>query len=161
MAVAIVDIGGRTIDFVVVQNQGIVHRSSGSLTKGMLDVHRAVRTGVQQRLDVGELGEQTISRAVDTQKIRLFGKDQDIAPLVTAAKRELVEQIYSETRRKLGLGAELDRVLFVRARAHPSDRQPQHRPRPQRRRRAGDHHHALERRLTQPYTAAPCSGHLG
>lgn len=111
--IAVVDIGGRTTDFVVVQNQGVVHRSSGSLTKGMLDVHLAVRTGIQQRFDVGELGEQTISRAVDTQKVRLFGKDQDIAPLVTASKRELVEQIYSETRRKLGLGAELDRVLFV------------------------------------------------
>ncbi|GAB3104260.1 hypothetical protein GCM10027217_27460 [Pseudomaricurvus hydrocarbonicus] len=28
-------------------------------------------------------------------------------------KWELVERLYTETRRKLGLGAELDRVLFV------------------------------------------------
>lgn len=33
--------------------------------------------------------------------------------MVAEAKRELVERLYTETRRKLGLGVELDRVLFV------------------------------------------------
>jgi plasmid segregation protein ParM len=36
-----------------------------------------------------------------------------VAALVGAAKRELVERLYTETRRQLGLGAELDCVLFV------------------------------------------------
>ena len=39
--IAIVDIGGRTTDYVVVKDQGILHASSGSLQCGMLDVkHR-------------------------------------------------------------------------------------------------------------------------
>ena len=45
--------------------------------------------------------------------MRLHGKDYDVAELVDAAKRELVERLYAETRRQLGLGVELDRVLFV------------------------------------------------
>jgi plasmid segregation protein ParM len=111
--IAIVDIGGRTTDFVVVQDQGIVHRSSGSLGRGMLDVYAKVREAIEQQFDLGELGEQTISRAVETLKLRLHGKDHDVSTLVSAATRELVEQLYSETRRKLGLGAELDEVVFV------------------------------------------------
>ena len=45
--------------------------------------------------------------------MRLHGKDHDVAALVDAAKRELVERLYAETRRQLGLGVELDRILFV------------------------------------------------
>lgn len=111
--VAIVDIGGRTTDYVVVQNQGIVHSSSGSLNGGMLNVTRRVANEIQEQFDLDELGEQRIAKAVDTQVLRAHGKDHDVTAMVVEAKRELVERLYTETRRKLGLGAELDRVLFV------------------------------------------------
>ncbi|MEZ5516909.1 MAG: ParM/StbA family protein [Gammaproteobacteria bacterium] len=111
--IAIVDIGGRTTDYVVVQDQGIVHGSSGSLNRGMLNVKQSVANGIQKRFELGELGEQSISRAVETHRLRLHGKDHDVAAMVKEAKRELVERLYTETRRKLGLGVELDRVLFV------------------------------------------------
>ena len=111
--IAIVDIGGRTTDYVVVQDQGVVHGSSGSLNRGMLDVKVRVANLIQERFDLSELGEQSISRAVDTKRLRLHGKDHDVSDMVMKAKRELVERLYAETRRKLGLGVELDRVLFV------------------------------------------------
>lgn len=111
--IAIVDIGGRTTDYVVVQGQGVVHGASGSLKRGLLNVKTHVANAIQERFDVSELGEQSISRAVDTHQLRLHGKDHDVSALVAAAKRELVERLYTETRRKLGLGVELDRVLFV------------------------------------------------
>ncbi len=107
--IAIVDIGGRTTDYVVVQDQGVVHGSSGSLNRGMLDVKLRVANLIQERFDLHELGEQIISRAVDTNRLRLHGKDH----MVMNAKRDLVERLYAETRRKLGLGVELDRILFV------------------------------------------------
>ena len=111
--IAIVDIGGRTTDYVVVQDQGIVHGSSGSLNRGMLNVKIRVANRIQEQFDINELGEQSISRAVDTHRLRLHGKDHDVSAMVAEAKRELVERLYTETRRKLGLGVELDRVLFV------------------------------------------------
>ena len=111
--IAIIDIGGRTTDYVVVQDQGIVHGSSGSLTSGMLNVKTRVSDGIQAQFDLTELGEQRIAMAVDSHRLRVHGKDHDISALVAAAKRELVELLYAETRRKLGLGAELDRILFV------------------------------------------------
>jgi len=111
--VAIVDIGGRTTDFVVVKDQGVIHGSSGSLQCGMLDVKQQVANGIQERFDLEILGEQLIAQAVENQVVRLHGKDYDIAPLVKVAKQHVIERIRAETRRQLGLGIELDRILFV------------------------------------------------
>ena len=79
----------------------------------MLNVKQSVANGIQQRFELGELGEQSISRAVETNRLRLHGKDHDVSTMVADAKRELVERLYTETRRKLGLGVEPDQVLFV------------------------------------------------
>jgi plasmid segregation protein ParM len=111
--VAIVDIGGRTTDYVVVKDQGILHASSGSLQCGMLDVKQRVADGIQARFDLETLSEQLVAQAVDRKAVRLQGKDHGVAALVEAAKREVVERIHAETRWQLGLGVELDRVLFV------------------------------------------------
>jgi plasmid segregation protein ParM len=111
--VAIVDIGGRTTDYVVVKDQGILHVSSGSLQCGMLNVKQCVADGIQERFDLEILSEQLVSQAVEKKVVRLQGKDHDVAALVEGAKREVVERLHAETRLQLGLGVELDRVLFV------------------------------------------------
>jgi plasmid segregation protein ParM len=111
--IAIVDIGGRTTDYVVVKDQGILHASSGSLQCGMLNVKHQVANGIQSRFDLESLGEQLVSHALEHQVVRLQGKNHDVADLVEAAQREVVERLFAETRRQLGLGVELDRVLFV------------------------------------------------
>ena len=56
---------------------------------------------------------EPIAQAVENQVVRLHGKDYDIAPLVKVAKQHVIERIHAETRRQLGLGVELDRILFV------------------------------------------------
>ena len=111
--VAIVDIGGRTTDYVVVKDQGILHASSGSLQCGMLNVKQCVTDGIQEHFDMETLSEQLVSQALENNVVRLQGKDHDVAALVEAAKREVVERLHAETRRQLGLGVELDRILFV------------------------------------------------
>jgi plasmid segregation protein ParM len=111
--VAIVDIGGRTTDYVVVKDQGILHAASGSLQCGMLNVKHSVTDGIQARFDLEILSEQLVSQALENKVVRLQGKDHDVAALVEAAKREVVERLHAETRRQLGLGVELDRILFV------------------------------------------------
>jgi plasmid segregation protein ParM len=111
--IAIVDIGGRTTDYVVVRDQGILHASSGSLQCGMLDVKQSVENGIQERFDLETLGEQIVAYAVEHRVVRLHGKEYGVGALVDAAKQEVVERLHAETRRQLGLGMELDRVLFV------------------------------------------------
>lgn len=111
--IAIVDIGGRTTDYVVVQDQGVVHSSSGSLNRGLLDVKTQVAQSIRDAFDLETVSEQRVAVALEQQSIRLHGKEHDVSELVSIAQGELVERLYTETRRLLGQGAELDRILFV------------------------------------------------
>jgi len=111
--VAVVDIGGRTTDYVVVENQGILHRSSGSLSKGMLDVHSQVSRAIQKQFNLESVSEQRVAHAGNRQTVRLHGHEHDISDIVKEAKLELVTQLHAETRRQLGLGEELDTIIFV------------------------------------------------
>ena len=111
--VAVVDIGGRTTDYVVVADQSVVHDASGSLRCGLLDVKQQVGEGIRAQYDLEVVGERTVEQAVQTGTVRLYGQDQDVSALVREAKQQDVERLHAETRRQLGLGAELDQVLFV------------------------------------------------
>lgn len=111
--VAVIDIGGRTTDYVVVAGQAVVHRSSGSLRCGLLDVRQRVAEHLCARFDLERITEHAVDEAVRRGSIRLYGETHDITESLNLALREVVEQIYTETRRQLGKGAELERVLFV------------------------------------------------
>jgi plasmid segregation protein ParM len=111
--VAVVDIGGRTTDYVVVAEQAVQHGSSGSLRCGLLDVTREVTAGIRGRFDLEVVSERSVEEAVQRGVIRLFGKDHDITDLVRTAQRQLVERLHNETQRQLGRGAELERIVFV------------------------------------------------
>ncbi len=112
-SIAVVDIGGRTTDIVVVRDQGVLHRSSGSFEYGLLDVKQALAEAIQERFDLGRISDRVLSQALRQKRVRLYGRDYDLTAEVTTAKHELVERLYAETRRQLGSGTELERVLFV------------------------------------------------
>jgi plasmid segregation protein ParM len=111
--IAVVDIGGRTTDTVVVRDQGILHQSSGSYQFGLLSVKQALGDALQTRFDLERVSDRLLTHAVRHKVVRLYGRDHDIATEVAAAKHELVERLYAETRRQLGRAIELDKVLFV------------------------------------------------
>ena len=111
--VAVVDIGGRTTDFVVVADQALRHESSGSLRCGLLDLTRALGEALRARFALDEVPERAAHEAAQTGRVRLFGKSHDVTDLVRAARHELVQRLHAETQRQLGQGAELDTVLFV------------------------------------------------
>lgn len=111
--VAVIDIGGRTTDFVVVADQALRHDQSGSLRCGMLDYRRLVIERVCSRFDLDVLSERTIDEALHTGRVRLFGRTHAIGEEMRAARQEIVVRLHAETRRQLGRGAELERILFV------------------------------------------------
>lgn len=111
--VAVVDIGGRTTDFVVVADQAVRHNRSGSLRCGLLDLKRQVADAIRGRFDLEELSERVTEDAVRNGSVRLFGKNHDVADQLRDARRQLVERLHAETQRQLGRGAELERILFV------------------------------------------------
>ena len=111
--IAVVDIGGRTTDTVVVRDQGVLHQSSGSYEFGLLNVKQSLADALQARFDLEVVGDRLLTHAVQHKIVRLYGRDHDISTEVAAAKHELVERLYAETRRQLGRAIELDKVLFV------------------------------------------------
>lgn len=111
--VAVIDIGGRTTDFVVVADQAVRHDSSGSLRCGLLDLKRQVAGAIRAKFDLEELSERATDEAVSSGRIRLFGKAHDVAAVVRESRHELIARLYTETQRQLGRGAELERILFV------------------------------------------------
>ena len=110
---AIVDIGGRTTDFVVVADEKLWHQSSGSITCGLLDLRRQVADVICATHDLESISDGAIDQALAEGRVRLFGKTQDVAVLVRDARQQLIARIEQETQRRLGRGAELERVLFV------------------------------------------------
>lgn len=110
---AVVDIGGRTTDVVVVADQAVQHASSGSVRCGLLDVKREVAEGIRARFDLEVVSERCANQAVRHGRVRLFGRDHDVTDLMTRAQRQLIERLHAETQRQLGQGAELERVVFV------------------------------------------------
>ena len=94
--VAVVDIGGRTTDFVVVADQAVRHNSSGSLRCGLLDLKRQVADGIRGRFDLEELSERVAEDAVRNGSVRLFGKNHDVADQLRDARRQLVERLHAE-----------------------------------------------------------------
>lgn len=111
--VAVVDIGGRTTDVVVVADQAVRHNHSGSLRCGLLDLHRHVGQSIRDRFALATLSERAIDDAVRTGSVRLFGKVHDVSETVREARHQILERLHAETQRQLGQGAELDQILFV------------------------------------------------
>lgn len=111
---AVVDIGGRTTDCVLVlPGLKVDHARSGTGEIGVLRLYDIVSSRIQQAHSLSDVPGYAIEQAVRTGSIRLWGKDQDISKIVEDAKREVGEQILREVQRRIGYGADLEKVVFV------------------------------------------------
>ena len=111
--IAVVDIGGRTTDTVVVRDRAIIHDSSGSHTLGVLDAVDAFAQEVENYLGVNFSDRSMITHAFDEGSIPYYGVMHDFSGAVTRAKTELAARLYSVVRRQLGTGADLHQILLV------------------------------------------------
>lgn len=111
--IAVIDIGGRTTDTVVVRNQGIVHGSSGSCALGILDAVASLADALEDQFDTAGLDARVVSRAFERGTVQLYGREYDVSGAVLNAKRELVESLFATVRGQLGTAAELEQVLLV------------------------------------------------
>ncbi len=111
--IAVIDIGGRTTDIVVVRDQGVVHGSSGSCRLGILDAVATFADTLEEQFDLPSLDARVASQAFRCGSVQLFGRKYDVSSIVLDAIHELVEGLHARVRGQLGNAAELDRVLLV------------------------------------------------
>ena len=111
---AVVDIGGRTTDCVLVlPGFKVDHARSGTGDIGVLKLYDAVGQRIRARYNVGNIPVYVLERATIAKKIKLWGKDYDIAEIVEVSMREVGDQILREVQRRIGAGHDLEKVLFV------------------------------------------------
>lgn len=111
--IAVVDIGGRTTDTVVVRDRGIIHSSSNSYMAGILNATESFADALEERFGLRMPDTNMISRAFTNGSIAIYGRMYDVSDEALRAKRELVERLHAEVRRQLGNGAELHQILLV------------------------------------------------
>ena len=111
---AVVDIGGRTTDCVLVlPGWKVDHARSGTGDIGVLKLYDAIGHRIRAKFSVDEIPTFVLERATHDKKIKLWGKDHDISELVAISKREVGDQILREVQRRIGSGHDLEKVLFV------------------------------------------------
>lgn len=111
---AIVDIGGRTTDTVVVlPGWRVDHARSGTGNIGVLDLYESLRTRLCVKFAINDIPAQALEDAVKTGHVMMWGKSILVEEHVVEAKREIGEQILREVSRRIGRAADLEKVLFV------------------------------------------------
>lgn len=112
--IAVVDIGGRTTDSVVlIGGDKVDHSVSGTGNVGISNVYDKISADLRARFDVARIRLVTIENAVRSGKIRFRGVEHDIADIVQNAVREVGPQILREVQRRIGDAAEMSEVLLV------------------------------------------------
>ncbi len=112
--IAVVDIGGRTTDSVVLLGGNKVdHSVSGTGNIGISNVYDRIGADLRTEFGVSSIRLVTIENAVRTGKIRFRGKEHDITEIIRSAVREVGPQIMREVQRRIGDAAEMSAVLLV------------------------------------------------
>lgn len=117
--IAVVDIGGRTTDSVVlIGGDKVDHSVSGTGNVGISNVYDKIAADLRTHFGVSRIRLVTIENAVRTGNIRFRGVEHSIADVVQNAVREVGPQILREVQRRIGDAAEMREVLLVGGGAH-------------------------------------------
>lgn len=114
-SIGIIDIGGKTTDCAVVVGggQSIDATRSGTDNFGGLSLNKAVEPRLKEAFSVKALSPKQIDDAIRMGSLRLFGQDHACAEIIAEEKRVLARQIIDAATRKMGDGADLERIFFV------------------------------------------------
>lgn len=113
--VAIVDIGGRTTDIVLVlDGASLDQRRSGTENVGALDVYSSLSAMIREKFSTRDAYPmKALDSAVRNRTIKLWGQSEDISDLVDRAIDEQRGKLTREIERRLGGASDVEQVVFV------------------------------------------------
>ena len=110
----VIDIGGRTTDIAtIIDGETVDMKRSGTANIGVLDVYEALSDRICARFKLNSLSEHTVRAAFNDGKVRLYAEDHSVADEVAASMGFVQEGIRREINRRIGSGAEMEKILFV------------------------------------------------
>jgi plasmid segregation protein ParM len=126
-SIAIIDIGGRTMDTAIIRASGpnntpvIDPQKSGSDEIGALAVRDRLRHLIAQKHTLDQVSDTLVDQALKDGQIRLFNRPTDCADLVRSACRDIATNALNAARHRIGNGADLSAVLLVGGGQHLLD----------------------------------------
>lgn len=113
--VGVIDVGGKTTDCAVLYpgGQTVDVSRSGSSDIGVLNLNSWVSQKLLNHFQLDNLPPRLVEHAVRQGRVKIAGKEEDVADLVDIEKERLCSEILSAIRTKIGSGRDLDMVLIV------------------------------------------------
>lgn len=115
--ICIIDMGGGTVDITYIHvNQGspsIDGKKSGTEQVGVIELKEKLKNKICQQLEIDNLPEAIIDKALKTGFVPYYEEQRDIQGLLTPLKKQMALQIYSIVQKTVGSGAELEGFLCV------------------------------------------------
>jgi len=110
--IAVIDMGGRTLDVAVVSDWKLDADRSGTFDIGMLSIRNSIAEEIYNDHEV-ELNEDQMNDVLVNKKFRLYGRDMDADIYIKEAEQKVVNTAKAQIMRLLGKAADIDKVLFV------------------------------------------------
>lgn len=114
--IAVVDLGGKTLDIAVVSENAtsFYNNRSGTANIGVLQLLDKVGERIKAEFQLNTNPPAAfVEAACRTKLYELFGEDKDVSGIVEAATREYLVEVKNFFVSKVGDGADLGAVLFV------------------------------------------------
>lgn len=114
--VAVVDLGGKTLDIaVVVENvAGVYNDRSGTENVGVLSLITKVAARIKAAFNLNnDPPAAYVEEAFRTKKYEFFGEKKDVSEIIEASCREYLSQVKNFFLTKVGDGSDLGAVIFV------------------------------------------------
>lgn len=117
-AVGVVDVGGHTVNLLVVVASEEVARVTSSVDIGVWDVVRAVREHLCVSCRDLRASDHILARAVKERTISYYGRSVDLESVVAPVLEHLSGRIIATISQLWGGGAELDHILICGGGSH-------------------------------------------
>lgn len=114
--VAVVDIGGKTLDIAAMREggSGIYQAQSGTAEAGVLYLYDLIEKALQKEFGLNEaIPVQRLEKSLKDGTFRLYGGVRDVRDMVEAQREAFADRIAFEVKKLLGEASRFGRVLFV------------------------------------------------
>ena len=108
-SLAITDIGGKTTEIIQIAmgGQGIVTDRSATINIGILDLINSVSNKIKNLLKLDNIISERIEAAIESNIYKAFGKDHDVADIISEEKMIFARKINDEHRKVLKDASEI------------------------------------------------------
>lgn len=111
--VAVVDIGGRTMDTAIFPCKGFLDQEkSGTDDVGVMTIMSRIRSALEKKFDMGTVALVQVEKALRTGFVQIFGQ-KDVRDIVDEAKTQVANEIWRAIGRRLPNASEFEEILFV------------------------------------------------